>query len=325
MMIAYVRDGAGLRPATSQSGETPIPAEAVWLDLSSPDAAERRAASDWVGAPVPSGEDIGAIETSERLYEDGGALVMTAVLPLIARDPNPMVSTLKIVATPERIVTIRQSETLSVDLAARRLAAGMVQAASGIDILFALLDAIADRAADVIEEASAEFDAISSAVFGQGIDSRKAASYKATIRQIGEIGLKVARMHDCCASLERLFVYLSLHARTLRLTGAQRSQCKALGRDIRSIREHANALDAKLNFLLDATVGLVNLEQNQIIKIFSVLAVVFLPPTLIASIYGMNFEGMPELSWTYGYPFSILIMIASVLVTFLYFRWKKLL
>ncbi|WP_029060119.1 CorA family divalent cation transporter [Stappia stellulata] len=324
MMTAYIREGAGLRPDARQAG-APVPADTVWLDLVLPDADERHAASAWIGAPVPSGEDIAAIETSERLYETNGALVMTAVLSLIARDPDPRVSTLKLVATPERIVTIRQSDALSVELAARRLASRMVQGATGTDVLFILLDAVADRAADVIEEASAEFDAVSSSVFGKGIDSRKAASYKATIKQIGEIGLKVARMHDCCASLERLFVFLTLHAKTLRLTGPQRSQCKALGRDIRSIREHANALDAKLNFLLDATVGLVNLEQNQIIKIFSVLAVVFLPPTLIASIYGMNFEGMPELSWTYGYPFSILIMVASVLVTFMYFRWKKLL
>jgi magnesium transporter len=105
----------------------------------------------------------------------------------------------------------------------------------------------------------------------------------------------------------------------------QRAHLKTLARDLRSIHEHADALDNKLNFLLDATVGLVNLEQNQIINIFSVVAVVFMPPTLIASIYGMNFTDMPELRWDLGYEFSVLLMLMSAVVTWGFFRIKKLL
>lgn len=324
MITAYKLD-AGTIVEIRCSSEMRIPDLALWVDLFSPTAEERTLAEAWIGTEIPTREEMAAIETSERLYELQSALIMTAVMPLIARNPDPKSAAMTLVATRDRLVSLRHGEPAAVAIAVRRIQHEGVPIRSACDILFTLLDAIADRAADVVEECSAEFDAVSSQVFGVGLDTRKSAQYKATIQKIGHIGLKVARMHDACASLERLFLFLSLHAKTLSLNSQQKSAAKALGRDIRSIREHAGGLDARLNFLLDATVGLVNLEQNQIIKIFSVLAVIFLPPTLIASIYGMNFEIMPELAWTYGYPFSIGIMIASVAITFLYFRWKKLL
>jgi magnesium transporter len=303
----------------------PIPEGAIWLDLVTPDADERAAAEAWLGLAIPTREEMAAIETSERLYEDAGALVMTTLLPMNVRAPDLKTSALTIVARKDRIATLRHADSQSIAVAVHRLQGTVEGGRDPGNALLVLLDAIADRAADVIEEASAEFDSIASHVFGEGVDSRKSAEYKGMIQRIGKIGLKVARMHDVCGSLERLFLFLSAHAKTVALTSQQKTLCKTLGRDIRSIREHADALDAKLNFLLDATVGLVNLEQNQIIKIFSVLAVVFLPPTLIASIYGMNFQIMPELSWIWGYPFSIVIMVVSVGLNFLYFRWKKLL
>jgi magnesium transporter len=324
MITAYTLD-AGAIVEVRCSTEMRIPEMALWVDLASPSPEERALAEAWIGTDIPTREEMAAIETSERLYESGGALVMTAVMPLVARNPDPKTASMTLVVTKERFVSLRHGEPVSIAIAVRRIQSESIPVRGATDILFVLLDAIADRAADVVEECSSAFDATASGVFERGIDSRKSAQYKATIQQIGLIGLKIARMHDACASLERLFLFLSLHAKTIALNGQQKSAAKALGRDIRSIREHATGLDARLNFLLDATVGLVNLEQNQIIKIFSVLAVVFLPPTLIASIYGMNFEIMPELAWPWGYPFSLGIMVVSVALTFLYFRWKKLL
>ena len=324
MITAYTLD-AGKIVEVRCSTAARIPEHALWVDLATPTPDERALAETWIGTEIPTREEMAAIETSERLYEADGALIMTAVMPLIARNPDPKTASMTLVATKGLLVSLRHGEPVSVSVAVRRIQSESIPIRGATDILFVLLDAIADRAADVVEDCSSAFDATASDVFERGIDSRKSAQYKATIQKIGLIGLKIARMHDSCASLERLFLFLSVHAKTIGLTGQQKTAAKALGRDIRSIREHASGLDTRLNFLLDATVGLVNLEQNQIIKIFSVLAVVFLPPTLIASIYGMNFGDMPELKWAWGYPFSIGIMLVSMALTFLYFRWKKLL
>ena len=324
MIIAYTPSAAAMVRVEVKGGEQ-IPPSAVWIDLFNPTFEEQRLAEKLMGAEIPTREEISSIETSERLYEEPGAIVMTAVLPMAARMPDPRTSSVTFVLRSRRLVTVRYGEPQSIQTCARRVQQDGTIPRNGPGVLFVLLDIICDRCADVMEEASDAFDRISMQVFEEGLSSRKAETYRSAIRTQGRIGLQVARMHDVCASLTRLFLFLSARSTRVNLTDEQVAACKMLGRDINSIKQHADALDAKLSFLLDATVGLVNLEQNQIIKIFSVLAVVFLPPTLIASIYGMNFAKMPELEWDWGYPFSLGLMLLAVLVNFLYFRWKKLL
>ncbi|ADZ71710.1 magnesium transporter CorA family protein [Polymorphum gilvum] len=324
MIIAYTPAATALARTEVPEGGA-IPATAVWLDLFNPTHQERQAAERLMGAEIPTREEIASIETSERLYDEPGAIVMTAILPMAARMPDPKLSSVTFVLSAKRLVTVRYGEPQSISHCARRVQTDGTIPRTGPGVLFVMLDIIIDRCADVMEEASESFDRMSLKVFEEGLNSRNSETYRSAIRVQGRIGLQVARMHDVCASLARLLLFLSSRAKRVGLTDEQKDACKTLGRDIHSIKEHADAMDNKLSFLLDATVGLVNLEQNQIIKIFSVLAVVFLPPTLIASIYGMNFELMPELQWVYGYPFSILLMVLSVAVTFLYFRWKKLL
>jgi len=324
MIIAYLPVVSGLERVTVSPGES-IPATAVWIDLFQPTHEEKSAAARIVGVDIPAREDIASIETSERLYEAPGGVVMTALLPIAARIPDPELSSVTFVLTSRRLVTLRYGEPKSIELCSRKVQKSPNMPHSGCGVLFVLLDIVVDRCADVMEAAAAQFDATSMQVFEEGLSWRKSASYMTAIREQGRIGLTVARMHDVLSSLTRLSLFLSLHNQKVALNDDQKEACQAFTRDIHSIKEHADALDGKLSFLLDATVGLVNLEQNQIIKIVSVLAVIFLPPTLIASVYGMNFSEMPGLRWIYGYPFSIFLMVFSVAATFLYFRWKRLL
>lgn len=324
MITAYLPSTSGMERVQVSEG-SPVPTTALWIDLYKPTNEEREKAERLIGAHVPTAQEMSQIETSERLYEEAGALVMTTVMPMAVREPDLRISSLTFVLNARRLVTVRHGESTSVAMSTKRAQVDTTVPHTGPGAMFLLLDAIIDRAADEVEKASAEFDAMSLKVFEGRISARKSQDYKEAIRAIGQIGLKVARMHDVCATMSRLLLFLSLHRKTVAMTPDQQAACKSLGRDIHSIREHADSLDNKLNFLLDATVGLVTLEQNQIIKIFSVLAVIFLPPTLIASIYGMNFAKMPELHWSYGYPFSIGVMVLSVFLTFLFFRWRKLL
>ena len=324
MIVVYCPSSQGLE-RIEVDVSSPLPVTAAWIDLSSPTKEERAAVEKLVGAQIPTREDMMSIETSERLYLEPGAVVMTSQLPGSSATYDPTLSSVTFVLNQKRLVTIRYGAQRPLELLSRKVQSDNTIAHLGPALMFALMDLIVDLCADDMESASAHYDQLAFKVFDDNFNTRKTANYKSTIKNIGLVGLKVARMHDTCSSLARMLLYISSHASRLKLDDEQSQDCKMYGRDIHSIKEHGDALDNKLNFLLDATVALVTLEQNQISKIFTVLGLVFLPPTLIASVYGMNFTNMPELKWEQGFLFSIGLMGVSVLLTFLLFRWKRLL
>jgi magnesium transporter len=190
-------------------------------------------------------------------------------------------------------------------------------------VFIALLEAIVDRAADHLERVGTIAAATSKEVF-QAADG-KSRNFTSLLRRIGEEGDFTSDIRESLVSLSRLTAFYTAVLDLDRKTEGrkvQRSHLKTLQRDLSSLTDHASFLSDKISFILDATLGMITIEQNAIIKIFSVAAVVFLPPTLIASIYGMNFHVIPELDWLWGYPFALGLMVASVLATFIYFRRK---
>ncbi|MEJ8473393.1 magnesium transporter CorA family protein [Roseibium algae] len=324
MIVAYCPTAHGLeRLEISVGGH--LPATSVWIDMISPTHEERLAAESFMSAEIPTREEVSSIETSARLYSEPGAVVMTALLPMAARTPDPQLSSVTFILSSKCLVTVRYGDPQSIILCGRKVQTDTSIAHTGPAVFLTLMEIIIDRAADVMEEASFHYDTLSMHVFEDGISARSGNLYQGAIKTQGRIGLQVARMHDVCTSLSRLLLFLENHKKQVSLTEEDVLACKSYGRDIHSIKEHGDGLDNKLSFLLDATIGLVNLEQNQIIKVFSVLSVIFLPPTLIASIYGMNFINMPELKWHLGFVFSVCIMLASVGFTYLFLRWRRLL
>jgi magnesium transporter len=178
-----------------------------------------------------------------------------------------------------------------------------------------LLEQIVDRLADIMEACVAELETISREIFGE--DGGR--DHKEVLRRIGRVGDLSTKAKDSLLSLNRMVLFLTAQARVGKET---RTRLKTLSRDVVSITEHATFVASKVTFLLDATLGLINIEQNNIIKIFSVAAVAFLPPTLIASIYGMNFQILPELGWEYGYPMALGLMVLSAVLPFWYFKHR---
>lgn len=324
MIVAYCPSVKGLEKV-ELTPEMPVPATSVWIDLEAPTSAELQAAEKLMGAEIPNREEIASIETSERLYVEPGAVVMTVQMPMATRTPDPILSSVTFVLSAKRLVTVRFGDPKSIAILSKKVQADATIAHTGPAVLFALMETIVDRCADEMETASGRYDNLALEVFGDGLNMRKTASYQIAIKRVGKLGLQVAKMHDVCTSLARMLLFMGAQAKRLSLNEEQISDLKIHGRDIRSIKEHADAMDNKLSFLLDATVGLVTLEQNQISKIFTVLGLIFMPPTLIASIYGMNFINMPELKWEQGFAFSLGMMLVSVVATFLFFRWKRLL
>jgi magnesium transporter len=198
--------------------------------------------------------------------------------------------------------------------------------ASGIDALLGLLDAAVDRLADILEGEARKLDTLSKAVFAAHRPSGKTDTLSAVLQRIGRAEDVNAKVSESMNTILRIVGYLAVSAPTAEgacLSEAERPVAQTLMQDLRSLTEVASTQSSKVRFLLDATLGVINIRQSDVIKIFSVVAFVFLPPTLIASIYGMNFDVMPELHWTWGYPMALVLMVVSALVPYLFFRWKK--
>lgn len=300
--------------------------DAVWIDLEAPTAAEEDAVEAALGIDIPTREDMQEIEVSSRIYREGGALFLTAQVMATDAGGEVDIGPVTFVVLPDRLVTVHYhhpgSFTHFADWAARH----DTPISCGVDALLGLLEAVVDRLADILEAEARRLDGLSKALFAPQRGKGQADGLSDVLRRIGLAEDVNAKVTESLGTLVRLAGYLTVdkeNQSSMRMTQATRTQAKTLLQDIRSLREVAATQAEKVRFLLDATLGVINIRQSDVIKIFSVVAFVFLPPTLIASIYGMNFEHMPELSWTWGYPMALGLMVVSALVPWLIFRWKK--
>jgi magnesium transporter len=185
-----------------------------------------------------------------------------------------------------------------------------------------LLDAVIDRSADILERVGAEVDQISHQIF-EPDDEAVTPVYNDVLKALGRKGDLTSKVRESQVSVGRLLSFLAHEAETMKWVKDARAQLQSMQRDVISLTDHASYLSNKITFLLDAMLGVVNLQQNAIIKIFSVAAVVLMPPTLVASIYGMNFKHMPELDLWFGYPLAIVVMVLAAVLPYVYFKWRK--
>jgi magnesium transporter len=303
--------------------DTPaLPARAVWIDLLNPTREEELFVEKQIGLQLPTREDMAEIEPSSRVYEENGALYLTANV-VVQADTDPASTPIAFVLTPTYLVTVRYADPKSFMAFAAHVERSPALCADANSALVFLLEAIVDRLADVLEGVSGEIDNIAKATFRRSsADGRQRMTNEALRVLLGRIGRAqdlVSKSRESAVSLSRVVSFLSFAIKK-DAAGQAREHIKSMQRDLASLTDHATYLGGTATFLLDAALGLISIEQNAIIKIFSVAAVIFLPPTLVASIYGMNFEFMPELGWHYGYPFAIGAMIVSAIVPYLFFR-----
>jgi magnesium transporter len=308
---------------------------AVWIDLLRPTKDEEAAVERAFGIDVPTREETSEIELSSRLYAEDGAHFMTAMMLSHTDGDNVLLSPATFVLVGERLVTVRYEEPRVIDVFVARCQKSGTMTAEGV--FAGLLEALIERAGDVLERAGHELDAISREVFSieppvpkaKGVarllpekPKPKPRDFQSVLEQVGRKGDLLSKVYESLISVQRLLTYAAATVQARKADKSASSQFKLLGRDVQSLVDHAAFLTQKINFLLDATLGMINIQQTSIIKIFSVAAVVFLPPTLIASIYGMNFKFMPELAWPAGYPFAIGMMILSAIVPYQFFKWR---
>jgi magnesium transporter len=289
----------------------------VWIDLVSPTPEEVASVEESLGLEIPTRAEMEEIEHSSRLYEENDALFMTAPILHGSATDMPATTAVTFVLARSALVTLRYANPLPLQAFARRAERLPHLISSPEIVLLGLLEQIVDRLADIMEATTLNLESVSRNIFHKG--KRKGASddFEAMLRQLGHAGDLSTKAKESLLGLNRLLLFLSTQSR---LKKEGKTRLKSLVRDIASITEHSNFIANKVTFLLDATLGLINIEQNNIVKIFTVASVAFLPPTLIASIYGMNFHVLPELDWQFGYPFAILLMILSAVLPFWYFR-----
>jgi magnesium transporter len=263
------------------------------------------------------------IEPSSRLYERDGALYMTVSVLYGVQDGDPRTAPISFVLTDNRLVTVRYATPKPVRAFAEhaRRDPGLVRDAP--TVLVRMLDAIIDRLADELESVSRDIEEISARIFHKDMDERRipAARLTALLTRIGRTQTLLSKIRYSAVSTIRMLSFLSGASRFHEEGKSDvRHHMTSLSNDTTSLSEHASFLSDNLQFLLDASLGLISIEQNAAMKLFSWAAVVFLPPTLIAGIFGMNFHYMPELGWHYGYPISLVLMLASAIGPYLYFK-----
>ncbi|MBZ9678436.1 magnesium/cobalt transporter CorA [Mesorhizobium sp. ES1-1] len=294
----------------------------VWADLINPTKEEEKTIETWLGVDVPTREEMEEIEISSRLYVEDGAYFMTATLPAQTDIDDPQMSPVTFVLAGARLITVRYHEPTAFKTFPQRAEKAATGCTSGDTILIGLLEAIVDRLADILERAGRDIEAISRDIFEARSTkaSKRNRDFQELLKSIARKEDVASSVRDSLISLQRLAGFFAHASASTKMSKDTKARIKTLSRDVQSLADHVTFLSQKISFLLDATLGMISIEQNAIIKIFSVAAVIFLPPTLVASIYGMNFDVIPELKWEFGYPFAIAMMVLSAILPYLYFR-----
>lgn len=294
----------------------PLPSKAIWVDLLNPTLAEEKIAETIIGIDIPTREDMLEIEPSSRLYERSGVTVMTFWALHGTTEKHPALDPISLMLTDRQLATVRYVDPTSFVTFADHLRSEPDVAEDPLSVTVRLMDAVVDRLADTLESATAELEGISERIFDRDLvrtRRRPERHYERLMLRIGATQRLLAKTRESAVSVSRLLGFLAASDRVAADSGHAR-HLKSLIGDARALNDHSDFVAENLNFLLDAALGMISLEQNFVMKLFSVFAVVFMPPTLIAGIYGMNFTVMPELKWLYGYPFAWAMILLSAIL-----------
>jgi magnesium transporter len=296
----------------------------IWIDLLDPSPEETRAVETALAIELPTRKEVHEIEVSSRLYVENQTVFMTATVMVQADTAHPETTPVTFAYQPQRLVTLRFAEPTPFTTFPPKFQRTPEAFATAQKVFMGLVDEIIDRVADILESIGSDLNAVSRVMFADASPHpvrKPSVDYTAVLTRIGHNGERAANARETLVSISRLLAFFA-EARQ-GLVESLDEHWRTVSKDVSALSDHATFLSNKVNFFLDATLGRINIEQNTIIKLFSVLAVVFLPPTLIASIYGMNFEWMPFLHSKYGFWVSMGMMFMSALSTYLLLRRRK--
>ena len=315
----HPQGGPGL-PEVFEPVDAPADDGRVWIDLYKPDDATLKHACETCGLRIPSREDLSEIESSSRHFVENGALYLSAPLMTASETAEPRLTPVGFIVTRERLVTVRFDELKAFDMA--REQSKTAKPRSGLEAFVLVIEAVIDRKADVLEAQGAQMEELSAEVFNAPEGRRRdSAAMRRLLRRVGGFGDRGSKMRGSLLSLNRILPFV-VDTADGRLPPALEQRLNAARGDVASLTAYVENLANKVQFLLDASLGLINIEQNDVFKILTVVSAVGVPPTLVASIYGMNFKMMPELEWRFGYPYAIALIVLSTVLPLWWFRRK---
>jgi magnesium transporter len=325
MVTAFIWTNGQLH-RLADTGSTGALHRAAWIDLQNASPEEVDRIEQATGLHVPSEVDVSEIETSSRLASRDGALYLS--MPLIGfGGDGPRSVSAGFVLSPDRLITVRFAPSKIFDTYYDHLPSGTTTVEAAAHIFVGLMEAIVDRQADMLEQIRADLDTISHAIFAMGVNQeggRKSedAILRRTLGQLGHLGDLISHVRDTQVGAARIVPYVETMAAEW-LPKLLTPRLTTLRQDIASVSDFDTHLNDKLQFMLDATLGFINIAQNNVMKVMAIASVVGIPPVLIAGIYGMNFKNIPELDWRFGYAWGWGLIILTTLIPLAVFRWRK--
>jgi magnesium transporter len=308
-----------------QSLGAELPPGIIWIDLLSPSDEEKAFVERRLGIRVPSEESLGEIEASSRLIFDHGTLYLSSPSVRLDEDREAQLTSIGFIIGPRVLVTVRFWPLPTFDKVAREMATdGDLQ--NGMCVFTSLVEAMVDRGADVLEQLGVTADTLSRSVFKGGLvrskrPVRSSRRMREALANVGELADRLAKARDVLLSVGRIAAFAN-EVGSEWITPASKRRLEAVSKDVASLSDYESRLSDKIQLLLDAILGFISIQQNDLFKILTIVSVVGVPPTIMVGIWGMNFKFMPELGWTYGYPLAWLAVIASGVVPLLWFKWR---
>jgi len=310
------------------------PASAIWLDLMDPSEDERTRVEAMVGFALPSRDALSEIEASSRLRSRGGVLYMSMpsavsrpageTPPGHDRGDRSGAAPIGFVLSRERLVTVRYQPLKGFDAVADKFEAGSLAPGSGLEAFIEIVEEIVDRIADMLEHLADEIGTLSAGAFT--VDDTKGRKpirsnrlLRIQLRQVGRLGDRLSGVRDSLQGLGRVVAYAAQSTEDWS-PAPDKTRMASVAADIASLNDYEEHLSNKVQFLLDAMVGLISIAQNDIFKVLTIVSIVGIPPTLVAGIYGMNFKNMPEYAWSWGYQWGLAVIVLSAVVPLVWFK-----
>lgn len=322
MLHVYDQNSNG--EVTLREGNDTAATPALWLDLHSPTAEECAEAEQRYAIQLPTREEMHDIELSNRFYEEDHACFLNASVITGVETPNPELHHLLFILSKDTLITLRYSDPAPVRRLSDRMLKKQVKPHGAADVLLMIVEGLVGRVADTIENIGKLTEKLSQIIIGVLNDPQRKQDSTRLSNVLSEVNRgedMLSKSYQSLFSLQLLVDFLQ-QSEARKYAGRKLRDITVVEKDIHALLKHSEYLTQKLEFLLESTLGLINIEQNNIIKMFTVLAMIFMPPTLIASVYGMNFHHMPELEWQWGYPLAIGLMVIAALFPYRFFRRK---